>query len=447
MRAARRLLTAVIGTAVALAATGLAAPPTSAWQVSDLARLSQLSYAEVQRVLADYRGLAPEALSSSPADVAGWWRGLRDREQLRLLATMPEVVGNLPGVQYAIRDQANRMHLQRSLDEAAAAASSEPRDLTASRRLSALQAIEGALRGAGDAPRTLVQLTDDDPPLASIAVGDLDTAARITFAVPGMGTTTEDMQLWTRAAENIRTAQGTAGITDSRAVIAWIGYRTPPVGVEAAKDTYAEGGAPLLRRDIKALQAARSATWQPSVSIVAHSYGATMAALALSRGDLGLYAFVMLGSAGVDTRIGSAADLGAQRVYAGESLSDSQARWGRIDRRDPRVASFGATVIGVNGSGELRGVTGHAPIVHSPWNDNPESPLWTAIADPQVRAARYATHMATYGYLDAGTQSLDTVGRITVAPLERTRALSGLPEAQRGVWRAPAAPAPFSFFG
>jgi hypothetical protein len=51
-------------------------------------------------------------------------------------------------------------------------------------------------------------------------------------------------------------------------------------------------------------------------------------------------------------------------------------------------------------------VTGHAPVLHSPWNDDPNSRASTTIRDPARLAAEFAAHEETYGYLDAGTESL-----------------------------------------
>ncbi|HWR85928.1 MAG TPA: alpha/beta hydrolase [Rhodoglobus sp.] len=415
----RRATTVVVGLLLGFVLMVLSSPSGDGWRVSDLARITQLTAAERQAFLDAHAGVPAQIVGSTPQELAIWWtEELREGQRLRLLATVPEVIGNLPGADYATRDQANRMHLRTAIAEAQTRVAEDARNGVAAERLAALQAIEGALRAPSVAPRYLVQLTDDEPPLTAIAIGDLDTASRVTFVVPGMGTESTDMQLWARAAENVYAAQGEAGAPASRAVVAWMGYRAPPVGLEATRDTYAEGGAPLLRRDVEALVAVRSSTWQPGISVVAHSYGATMAALALAQGDLGVYSFVMLGSAGVNPRL-TADDLHADHVYAGEARADTQARWGRIDRRDPRTVAFGARVIRTNGGDGLRAVTGHAPVLHSPWNDDPASPLWMAISDPEQRALEYTEHMASAGYLDPGTESLAQVARITYAPLKR----------------------------
>ena len=166
--------------------------------------------------------------------------------------------------------------------------------------------------------------------------------------------------------------------------------------------------------------AARADGTQPIVSIVAHSYGATTAAKALTP-DLGVRSFVMLGSAGVDTSVHTAGGLASELVFSGEASDDLQARWGRVDRIDPGGPAFGAMHLAVDGDAAagLLPVTGHAPIVHSPWNDDPASPVWTKYKDADVRERLYDSHMASYGYFDVGTESLANVGAATTPPRVR----------------------------
>jgi pimeloyl-ACP methyl ester carboxylesterase len=417
-RIAQRVAFVAVAAVCALATIALAPSEPPDWRVTDHARLADIAPVEMTAFIASHPGLAPEAFNADPAVVAEWWTAVPRAEQKRLTARMPEVIGNLAGVDFASRNTANRAELVRALAAASTALTKNPVDLSAVEYLAALRAIQGAL-GGGHGKRYLVELTSDRPPLASIAIGNLDTAMLVTFVVPGMGTLSTNMQLWTRAAQNVYDAQGAAGASKRRAVIAWMGYRTPPAGMEATRDTYATRGALLLERDISGLGAARGTREQPVVNIVAHSYGATTAALALSQYDLGVAAFVMLGSAGVDTHIRSVQDLHAARVYVAEAAADQEARWGRIDRRDPAGISFGATRIPVNGAKDLLGVTGHEPIVHSPWNDNPESPLWAQGEDAKAREELYASHMASEGYLDPGTQSLANIGIVSTPALTR----------------------------
>ncbi len=430
-RTVHRAALLVVGAACALATMALAPATPTGWQVTDHARLADMPQAQVAAFLSNHDGLTAAALSPDPRVVAGWWASVPKSEQKQLVARMPDVLGNLAGVDFAARNTANRAQLKLDLDAAAAAVAKNPADVIAAQQDAALRAIAGALGAVERGKRYLIELTSDRPPLAAIAIGNLDTAKQVTFLVPGMGTLTSDMHLWTRAAQNVYDAQTTARAVKRHAVIAWVGYRTPPPGMEATRDNYATRGALLLTRDITGLRAARGTRAQPTVSVVAHSYGATTAALAIAGADLGIHAFVMLGSAGVDPAISSVASLHADHVYDGEAAADLEARWGRIDRRDPGNPEFGATALAVNGNAAkgLIGVTGHEPIIHSPWNDDAACPLWS---DRGVGGALYRIHMASYGYLDAGTQSLLGVGAVTTPPAVRGFALGTRPKGYRG---------------
>jgi hypothetical protein len=73
--------------------------------------------------------------------------------------------------------------------------------------------------------------------------------------------------------------------------------------------------------------------------------------------------------------------------------------------------------------------------------------VWQRYADADVRERQYQRHMASFGYLDAGTQSLANTATVTTAPLERARisgpqlrAKADAPDDERG----PAAAEPLS---
>ncbi|WP_249273798.1 alpha/beta hydrolase [Agreia sp. VKM Ac-1783] len=370
--------------------------------------------------LADHPDLVIKVLDLRPDVVAEWWDGYPREKQAQMIDSAPQVVGNLQGVDYTSRDTANRQYLAERIGAASRLVAENPGDTDAGLELAALTAIRGALRGHPTPSRYLISLTDDEPPLASIAVGDLDAAEQATFVVPGMGTYTSDMQLWTNAAENVYKAQGRAGAPGHRSVIAWIGYQTPPPGIEATLGGFAARGAPRFASDVKALTATRQGTGLDTIDVIAHSYGSTMVADALFGDDLGVSVFVMLGSAGVEKRIGTSANLKVDRVYAGEAVQDEEAGLGRIERVDPRSPIFGATVIDVDGNSlaGLLGVTEHAPILHSAYNDDPTSAAWTKYPDPAERIRLYSEHMTDFGYLDNGTQSLWNTAQATTQPSE-----------------------------
>lgn len=372
--------------------------------------ISSLSPEDAQRYLEEHPEMIAELANAESAHTARWWRLATPAERKNLIATSPEITGALDGVPYGIRDYANRKVLDRLIARETANLKSDPDNGQARQTLEALKAIKTAINGKREVKRYLVLLVDDELPLAAVAVGNLDSAEQVTFSVPGMGTYTNDMSLWTQSAENLYLAQGKVGAPESRAVVAWLNYRTPPPGIDATLGAYATRGAPRLAADIQGLYATRQDDPVATVSVVGHSYGTTMAANAIADTDLRLFAFVMLGSAGIEERIAGAAALHADHVYAGEATADQEAQWGRISRTDPRSPSFGARVIQVDGNADegLIGVTGHAPIIHSQWNDDPNSAAWAAYRDSNgvVDPNAYATHLQTWGYLDASTESL-----------------------------------------
>lgn len=348
------------------------------------------------RVILRARPAVADVLAQAePAAVAPWWAALDEAQQQALIRAAPAVIGNLGGVAYAARDEANRRWLRTQLADARAAlaeaektpsyrelvggyatASTVAEHLERARaRVAGLESIEASLEAPeGKAPRFLMSLTADAPPLAAISIGDLDSADDITFAVPGMGTTTREMGDWTRATQNIAAMQDRVDSGRTHAVVSWVGYRTPPVplvsgGFEVMKTTFAEAGAAKLSDALAAVSAVRPAA---ELNLVAHSYGTTTASLALTREGVHADAFVTLGSAGLPPAIDQATDLHAGGVFAGQAQDilvidpaggDGWAWTGRLSAAhpvDPTDPQFGAHEFGVDGGDGLRPVTDHS---------------------------------------------------------------------------------------
>lgn len=410
---ARRVLTIVA--CVLVAAGALVVAPVGAPQSSArfLQVLERLNDQESSAFLDAHPGRGLDLLNALPEQAAREWPLIPAAGRRELERSLPALVGNLDGIPYAVRDAANRRTLARELRSAEHAARTRKNDQAAQTRLTAYAAIRAALFAKASPPRQLIELVPGAQPTAAISIGVLDTAQMVTWTVPGMGTYTTDMQLWTLAAQNIWQAQYAAAAPSGHAVIAWIGYATPPVGLDAALGDYAANGAPKLTDAIRGLTALRHAD-PPIVNVVAHSYGTTMAADALADTNLGIAAFVMLGSAGVEDRIASAADLHVHDVYAGEAVADTEAVLGRTSRTDPRSPAFGAQLLPVDGDPDahLLPVTQHAPILHSAYNDDITSGAWTGVP-AATRAAAFRAHLSQHGYLDVGTQSLREVGVAT----------------------------------
>lgn len=417
----RRVIVAV-ALGVVAAVTVLSAPPAGSGPITAFDVLKAMNDEQQEAYLADHPEVVIQLSNADPDAVHEEWESLDAADRADAIATLPQIIGNLDGVDYRDREKANRRALKAALADERSELAAHPDDATAQRVLGSLTAIQKTLKGKRTPARHLIGLSLDRPPLAAIALGDLDTASDVTFVVPGMGTYTDDMPLWTQSAQNLWDEQGAVGAPTRRAVVSWIGYVTPPPGVDAALGEYASRGAPLLTADLRGVNAARENDPPRAVNVVAHSYGTTTAADALSdAGDLGVYAFVMLGSAGIEMRIPNAAALHARHVYAGEAAADGEAQFGRLARRDPRSPTFGATVISVDGDAreELLPVTGHAPVLHSAWNDDPDSTAWAHITSPALFEQKFAEHMSRYGYLDAYTESLRNAAIATVPGADR----------------------------
>jgi hypothetical protein len=222
----------------------MSSSPIALWRM-----VSNLSATEIHALLASDPQLAGRLARARPDRVHQWWASLGDadgtcgglsaRQQL-LLATVPGLLGNLGGIPYRVRDAANRAVLTREIADAPAsfARAKEARARAwgalpwaatgASRgtgfsgaehdyqsavdHLTALRSIQSALGPDTQSVKQLVTLAlfDNALPLASISIGDLDTADNVTYLVPGMGTDARGMDGWARAAGNLYIAQGDA---------------------------------------------------------------------------------------------------------------------------------------------------------------------------------------------------------------------------------------------
>ena len=352
----------------------------------------------------------------------GWTRA--DAADLRALPTsVLSQLGNLEGVPYWARDTANRTVLddriaeqERHLDDLLA---SDEYDVAGSRygaaheQLRALQEIEKALRqGSRAGARSLVSLTADEPPLAAVSIGDLDDAENVTWAVPGMGSSTADMTGWTSAAQNIFDVQIETGGPEDRAVIAWMGYDAPPVPGTGNLDPgvlgsgRAEEGGVALGASVRGLAAVRS-DMPPTTNVVAHSYGTTTAAYGLIEEGVHVDTFTTIASAGIPDEIDHAGQIHADAMYSGQARAmipilehgkgDEWAAVGRdfsVDHhQDPMDDDFGSTTFGTDGSTGMVGVTDHG--VHTDGSS---------------------------GYLDPNTESLWNVGYATTGHPEKMTA-------------------------
>ena len=284
-----------------------------------------------------------------PATINSWWNRLADThssdQQTTLWETLPEIFGNLEGIPYTIRDQANRQVLKRNIRELNSHLSSlaserrealqnaghsptrpqsvllpifaEERELNA--QLEIFEQINRSIQAEdGQAPRQLISLTNDQPPLAAISIGDLDTATNVTYSVAGMNSSTKTMENWTDSTQNIHDEVHAGG---DAATVAWIGYEapvSPPGSLGVLHNDMAEAGGDNLAKALRGLDAVRGPE-NPQVNVMAHSYGTTTAAFAISQPDIAVDNLILVGSAGLPDHIRNAEELNADMVYAGHA--------------------------------------------------------------------------------------------------------------------------------
>jgi len=321
---------------------------------SDLARYFTAHPDAVDAILA-----APPAATT----VEAWWAGMSPPARHTLAAAAPALVGNLDGLPYSARDEANRLFLASSIErisEEMAVGVGRARLNVMTQQLDTLEQVRAALDAAPPRERRyLVALGSTDAPTAAIAVGDPDTADHVAVLVPGMFFGV-DAQIgsWTDVASGLR-REATTWIdrTDGRgtvAAVAWIGYQTPTL-VNIASLDLAREGSTALDELIRGIEAARGDD-RASVTVIAHSYGSTAALMALTGTGTRIDALALLGSPG--SGAADVDDLGVDGgVFVGEAAWDPIPNCACFGS-DPGDAGYGSVLMGVDGGADP--VTGDA---------------------------------------------------------------------------------------
>jgi hypothetical protein len=356
------LLVAAVLTMGAAVPKGAAAPYLPPDRTAAQDALGRLTAAAEQSAGAAsaVRDLAPrlralDEVSPEPARVARWWARLTPAERRLLTTAAPGVVGNLEGVPYPVRDAANRRVLAADITAVRHRLASGPgrgEGVLLADRLRTLGQVATALQPSpGGPPRALITLDPQEGDRAAIAIGDLQTADYVDFLVPGMYFTVADQMVdWTNTAAAVQAEQRSwlARFHDSRtsAVVSWIGYRTPDV-FSVATFGAAQRGAARLADAVNGLKQQRTGS-EPYVAVLAHSYGATAALLALQGHAFSVDALAMVGAAGSPARSVRELAVPAEDVYVGEAVWDGVATSGYFGS-DPAAPAYGAVPLGTTG--------------------------------------------------------------------------------------------------
>lgn len=296
------------------------------------AYLLTLTAAQRSALLLDDPSILERLKAAGPdnaADVAALWVSLGAATAVLLALKYPKIVGNLEGALYDSRDVANTT----TLDADRAALTARLEDLKegtaeyteVAAQLAALNEVKKALGSRRDdnPPRFLISLEYPDgidsatPPLAAVALGNLDTADNSTYLIPGMDTTVNDgLGTWTtNASEVYKLQKGMLegqGSDESVAVVAWVGYETPTKATVAGND-HAIAGAEKLNSALDGYLAVQGATGNDAhLGMLAHSYGSTTAMLALVDNP-GVDSLGVFGSAGQVS--GTTVDIPDEQFY------------------------------------------------------------------------------------------------------------------------------------
>lgn len=379
-------------------------------------------------------------LSITPEEIVSNWATLKSEERAILIAAVPGVIGNLPGLSGEVRDAANRVQLAFFRAHPQMLSLEQLRLAAGLQDILTKEAEQIANRGSAHPPIQVLSLnTAGKIATAAVAYGDVDKAGNVTWLVPGMlNDAAEGVRGFSRAASNVYDAQSNmTGPRAANAVIAWLGYDSPgdplkgDLGVLSS--SAASKGAERLAVEINGLDASRLHSEQglPTRNIGAHSYGTTVASIALQNVKYPVDTFVMLGSAGLDTGLVKTLDdlkvkensPGQKAIFTTHAESDhlAPAGAGLSGRGQPNP---GASAFGIQ---NLSPVYGGA-LSFSAEGDSSRH-LQATNGHSLIGAGTEANFLGTgasagQGYLDPRTLSLNSVAKITTSQIDQALANS-----------------------
>jgi uncharacterized protein YukE len=330
-------------------------------------------------------------------DPAGRWAALPQSMRQTLIGAAPEQIGSMNGLPTLVRDQANRIVLQRTREQLRARRDDlrnalrrlPPRTVNPmpwpwlgtdhgrlqgervrieaelariNERLDGIEAIERRLRPKpGRPPAYLLGINGDGSGRAIVAIGNPDTADNVATLVPGAdnalsgGSIRQSMK---RAGAMVTDAERLAPGTDTSSIV-WLGYESPEQS-DARNPSYARAGAAELRRFQEGLA---NINGHANHTVIGHSYGATVVGHAARTPGLHADNLVFVGSLGVGVDRASDLNISTDRVFATSAPSDvvdGIVGAGAHDR-DPTDPAFGSRVF--------------------PSDDGPSSLPWDAHSD------------------------------------------------------------------
>ena len=260
---------------------------------------------------------------ASAQEVASWWSSLSDDDKQWMINHHPDVIGNLEGVDYTSRNQANRIMLPIRRKEVTREAARYEQTLGPNpteeqraemdrlrNRVHAIRQIENTLakEDSDGVPRYLMSLdTSGANVLAAISQNNPDDADHIGVIVPGMTTSVAGnseggsiLDYDGHATVMREAAKDAANPGEKVAMVEFFGYDAPPSVVEASNTVMATFGAHKLASFLNGIDAVREhGAGDAHITVASHSYGSTTAGIAATLvGDGVIDDLVQFGSPG-----------------------------------------------------------------------------------------------------------------------------------------------------
>lgn len=306
----------------------------------------------------------------SPAENAAWWASLSADEREEVIGAHPEWIGNRDGVEFAARDRANRLLLDRRrvhVDERWAIlerfchdengrfiygnylqVKAEYEDLKEERESIATL---GAILARPGAHALLGLDFTTERTQAIVANGDVDHADHVAVFTPGLTSTVAGMGGYDSdmAALKLRTEgelfrRGEQGTV---ATVTWLGYQAPQWSTiftsnSVASSGAAEAGGASLANFYRGMNAARPT--DPDLTALGHSYGSTTTGYALQQAGVDVDRAIFFGSPGLGT-----SSLDTLAIRSGAAYY-AEAKWDGVGD----LAAFGADPTGMKGMQHLQ---------------------------------------------------------------------------------------------
>jgi len=322
---------------------------------------------------------------ASPQENASWWNSLSEEDKQWMIREHPDRIGNLEGIDYTSRNQANRIMLPRLQKQAkeeldAFVAKVGPHMngqefeefARLSARVKALDQIEETLMQEVDGvPRYLMQLDPSGPNiLAAVSQNNPDDSQHIGVIVPGMTTSVAGngeggsiLDYDGHATVMRESAEKAAKPGEKVAMVSFFGYDAPPGVIHASNTDMAQTGARKLSSFLTGIDAAREhGAGDAHVTVAAHSYGSTTAGIAATLvGDGVIDDLVQFGSPGSGVQ-----DVGEFHVPEGHTYVSAAPRVNDMVQGVGPDSSFGKNPDKMDGYKHLSGDVGGIKLTRGP---------------------------------------------------------------------------------